>query len=175
MNTTSNDPPSKEEIQRRKNALREHHQPLLDALGIPLVYVMGKMHKEDAQGNPVIFLFPTELEKGDDVYIEFTTREYIPSTKERKLYKWKFNKDWRKIYPAVDGSDHRLVPFKEFEEVLDPRQPSDGDQRFPLPVPGDEEDAPMKEMTMRDYMAIHRNLPVSLKPWLNTLIIKNKQ
>ena len=177
MNTREDERPSKEEVNRRKNAIREHHQPLLDALGIPLVYVMGKMYKQDAEGRQVVFLYPTELEKGDDVYVEFTTRDYIPSTPDRKLWKWKFDAGWKK-YPVADGSDHRLVPFSEFEEVVPPasfKVPTVSHvSTFDLPLPGDEMDCPMKEMTLRDYMAIHKMIPVSLKPWLNELVIKSK-
>jgi len=176
---TNGEVPSKEEINKRKNAIREYHQPLLDELGIPLVYVMGKMCMQDNDGNAVVFLYPTELEKGDDVYIEFTTRHYLPSTPERKLWKWKFNPNWKTLYPVVPGRDHRLVPFSEFTEVSFPTGSkywdAPEDKRFELPVPGDEQDCPMKEMTMRDYMAIHMRIPVSLKTWLNKIVIENSK
>jgi len=37
------------------------------------------------------------------------------------------------------------------------------------------EDCPYSEMTLRDYMAIHTGKPVSLKDWLNELVIKNSK
>jgi hypothetical protein len=175
---TSEERPSKEEVNRRKNEIRAYHQPLLDALGIPLVYVMGKMQKQDAEGRQVVFLYPTELEKGDDVYVEFTTRDYIPCTLERKLWKWKFDAGWKK-YPVAEGSDHRLVPFSEFVEVVPPsnfkKNPAKEVQEFDLPLPGDEEDCFMKEMTLRDYASIHLKTPMSLKPWLNVLIVNSSK
>lgn len=175
MNTSNpvNEKPSKEEIQKRKNEIREYHQPLLDSLGIPLVYVVGKMHKQNSEGNDVVFLFPTELERGDDVYIEFTTRDYLPATTERKLFKWCFNPNWKKDYPAVEGSDHRLIPFSEFKEVVAPVKAEN--IRFELPVPGDEEDCAMKDMTLRDHLTLKYGKPYSLKPWLNKIVIENSK
>jgi hypothetical protein len=158
--------------------LREKHQPIFDKLSIPDASFIPKFAYLPKTGAPekVIAFFPSEINKGNDVYTEFVSIDYDPEDAERRLWKWKFNPQFDTEYEKstphpVTGHSRYLIPVNELIHVtLDKADGTQEKIEFPLPDP--DQDCPMDAMTLRDYAAIKLKAPVSHKPWLNDIIKK---
>ena len=71
-------------------ALRDFHQATLDSIGASDGIFIPKMAYK-ANGNDVISFFLSEINKGGDIFTEFTNRDLESEDPTRTLYKWKFN------------------------------------------------------------------------------------
>lgn len=161
--------------------LREKHQPIFDQLKTPDASFIPKFAYLPKTGanEKVIAFFPSEINKGHDVYTEFVSVDYEPEDAERRLWRWKYNPqfdtEYEKTQPHhVTGHVRYLIPVNELVHVsLDtkpketPVQPQN-ELSFPLPDP--DQDCGMDQMTLRDYAAIHLRSAQSHKPWLNIMI-----
>lgn len=170
---TTEKPEDKREKLKR---LREFHQPVLNELGVPDAVFFPKMaYRPYGKTELHIAFFASEMSKGEDVYVEFTSKELVPEDPRRALYKWRFNPHYEEEYEKTDpnpqtGHVRYLVPVDELVFVSkEPVKATQEKINFDLPNPDD--DLPMDQMTMRDYAAIHLKKPVSRKEWLNKLII----
>lgn len=159
----------------RLQELKDYHAPLLEKLGIDDPFIATAMaHKPKGKDTKHISLFPSQMKRGVDIYLEFTDKDNVPEDPTRKLYKWKYNPFWHEEYDSVEiegSTDSRyLIPvaelivienpvakgiqsFKSFDEIMDP-----------------DTDAPFDQMTIRDLVAILHRKPVSRKKWLNDLL-----
>lgn len=171
--STTEKPEDKREKLKR---LREFHQPVLNELGVPDAVFFPKMaYRPYGKTELHIAFFASEMSKGEDVYVEFTSKELVPEDPRRALYKWRFNPHYEEEYEKTDpnpqtGHVRYLVPVDELVFVSkEPVKATQEKINFDLPNPDD--DLPMDQMTMRDYAAIHLKKPVSRKEWLNKLII----
>jgi hypothetical protein len=167
--------------------LREKHQPVFDALGIPEAIFIPKMaYKPVGKDEKHLGFFPSELGKESDIYTEFVSIENNPEDPERKLYKLRHNPHYATEYeqtppknPNEKSSIRYLVPVSELipvksQEILNGQQ-GQQEQRmvtkqFELVDP--ETDPPYGSMTLRDYACIQLRVPESGKPWLNEIIKK---
>lgn len=125
------------------------------------------------RGELIVKLDQTELSRERSLFIEYVTSEYnigTPNLTNRQLWRMEYNPEFEteyqeesKVYPKMYN-----IPIEEFTLVdyksVSPEQ---------ITTSKDDEDAPFKEMTIRDYLAIHKEIPVSNKPWLNALIEKH--
>lgn len=169
--------------------IKAFHQETLNALGIPNVKVISKM------AFPPIGLFErhvgffeSEISKGEDIYLEFgskeLTPELIPGYQLRDLLKWRFNPNFREEYPTsepdpVSGHRRFFVPIAELT-VVKPEQKMLKTKNTNPEVKkeskeeafNNESDPFTREMTIKDYAAIHMRKPCSNKSWLNDLITK---
>ena len=168
---------SPEEKKANLKKLREYHQPMLDALGIPDAYFVGKVHfKPHGKLELFISFFVSELNRGEDLYVEFSSKHNISEDPDRKLRKWKFNPHFAEEYERVDatapGSVRYLIPIEELVimELPELEKRIQTKMAFDVAIPND--DAPMSEMTILDYAAIHLKKPVSKKEWLNKIVKK---
>jgi hypothetical protein len=151
--------------------LKAFHQETLDAAGVPNAYLTGKMcFKPMGRQELCVSLFFSEVSKGDDVYVELTDRELNPEDPKRCLYKFMYNFNFDEEYVKVGETDtvRYLIPFKELILVRDYSANPKIANFVSL------EDLPMSDMTMLDYAAIHKWIPVSKKDWLNKVITNNK-
>lgn len=166
-----------EEKRERLKKLREHQQPLLNAIGAPDAYYIPKMaYRPIGKSEIYVSFFPSELSRGVDVYTEFASRDYIPEDLERRLYRWDYNphydEEYEKTEPTDSGQFRYLVPVSELilikhpEKVETPKIQTK--MSFDLMDPNT--DAPFDQLTIRDLAAILLKKPVSNKDWLNKLI-----
>lgn len=157
--------------------LREKHQPIFDKLGIPDASFIPKfayLPKTGAQ-EKVIAFFPSEINKGNDVYTEFVSIDYDPEDAERRLWKWKYNPQYDTEYEKtpphpVTGHSRYLIPVNELVHVVADSNAAAQSKEIDFPLPDPDQDCPMEAMTLRDYAAIKLGVPASHKSWLNEII-----
>lgn len=153
-------------------ALKETHLPAFKKLGIQDPLFIPKMFF----GEPKVFyLFPSELKHGKDIYTEAVSKEYESEDPSRTLYKWKFNPNFETDYPKKAFGHQTdmmcIVPFTELT-VIETHEDDDIAKEFDLSKLSGVEDLPISQMTIRDFTAIMTGKPVSLKGWLNEIIIR---
>lgn len=163
----------------RKEKLQElikFHKPTFDYFKVENPLFVGTMaYKPSGKNELYISFFPSQLKKEQDIYTEFVTREYEPETKDRTLYKWKYNKFYDEEYESVDiegSTDKRyLIPVSELEPMSAGTQLIEFSEFNEIMNP--DEDAPLDQITIRDLAAILLKSPVSRKKWLNQIIKEN--
>lgn len=177
MISTTDKPEDKKERLRK---LREFHQPTLDKHGVSDAIFIPKMaYRPYGKTDIHISFFASEINKGEDVYVEFTSKDLIPEDTERRLYRWNFNPHFQEEYDKTEpnpqtGHVRYLVPVDELVLIKrnpDPKPENEVEEFDNLPDPN--LDLPVNQMTIRDLAAILLKKPVSRKPWLNE-IINNK-
>lgn len=152
--------------------LKSHHKTVFSKMGVTNPFFSPKMAYYDA-GERVISFFPSEVEKGEDIYTEFVSRDYDSEDETRTLYKWKYNPHYKSEYKVTEPHSANqtiryIIPIEELivcepvEESLD---------EFDMPDP--DQDLPIDQLTIRDLAAILTGKPVSMKKWLNE-IVKSK-
>lgn len=158
----------------KKENLKKHHADLFKKLGVSNPFYSPKMAYFD-RGEKVISFFTSELERGENIYTEFVSREYDSEDVNRVLYMWKYNPNYATVYKTneLEANDNSnilryLVPVDSLI-VCEPLLIEE--EQFELPDP--DLDLPIDQLTIRDLAAILTGKPVSMKSWLNE-IIKNK-
>jgi hypothetical protein len=163
-----------EERKKRIFDLRDHQQPLFDALGISSALFFPKMsYRPKGKDELYVSFFPSELKRGYDIYTEFVSREYEAEDPERTLWKWRFNPHWEDEYECTNDVQPRyLLPVKELIKVTAPKKTEVAQQKdiFEEGFLTGDDDAPISDMTIRDLLAILSKSPVSKKEWLNNLL-----
>lgn len=174
MISTTDKPEDKKERLRK---LREFHQPTLDRHGVPDAIFIPKMaYRPYGKTDIHISFFASEINKGEDVYVEFASKDLIPEDTERRLYRWNFNPHFQEEYDTTEpnpqtGHVRYLVPVDELVLIKrnpDPEPQKEEEEFDNLPDPN--ADLPVNQMTIRDLAAILLKKPVSRKPWLNEII-----
>ena len=171
MSLETKDKPEDRKVKIAK--LRELHQPIFEAIGMPGAIFIPKMaYRPKDKDELHISFFPSELMKGQDVYTEFVSREYDSEDVNRTLYKWKYNPHWQEEYdttePGSTGARY-LVPVAEL--IVTKEEASDKKLDLKLDdIMDPDQDAPFDQLTVRDLAAILLKQPVSNKKWLNKLI-----
>jgi len=180
MISTTDKPEDKREKLRK---LREFHQETFNQMDIPNAVFVPKMaYRPYGKTELHIGFFASEISKGEDVYVEFCSRENDPEDPLRRLYRWRFNphfeEEYEKTEPnGITGNVRYLVPVDELsvvkihEEVKLGISPNNAILDFDS-LPNPDNDLPFDQMTMRDFAAIMLKKPVSNKKWLNDLITK---
>jgi hypothetical protein len=180
MISTTDKPEDKREKLRK---LREFHQETFNQLDVPNAVFVPKMaYRPYGKTELHIGFFASEISKGEDVYVEFCSRENDPEDPLRRLYKWRFNphfeEEYEKTEPnGITGNVRYLVPVDELsvvkihEEVKSGISTNNTILDFDS-LPDPDNDLPFDQMTMRDFAAIMLKKPVSNKKWLNDLITK---
>jgi hypothetical protein len=173
---STNDKP---EISRKEKVklLREFHQAELDKINPAAIFLPKMAYRPYGKTEKHIAFFESEINKGEDVYVEFCSREDVPEDVNRTLYKWRFNPHYEEEYEKTEpnpstGHCRYLVPVEELTVIRDYgvkiEQP---DISFDAPVlNGDDMD--LTSATLRDLAAILLKKPVSNKKWLNDIITK---
>jgi len=164
------------------NLLLEKHKDLIEKEGIngPVKFIPRMAYFYE--GEKIISLYPSELNGGENIYIEFVSKEYHPEDENRKLYKWIFNADYEVEYKTsephpVTGDKRYLIPVDELIDVAELHKEiklntAPFDDFDAEPAAGT--DVPYADMTLRDYAAIQLKTPCSNKKWLNEIINKTK-
>jgi hypothetical protein len=168
---------SKPEDKRTKlKKLREFHQATLNEIGEPEARFIPKMaYRPYGKTELHIAFFESEINKGDDVFVEFTSKELEPEDPKRTLYKWKFNPHYAEEYEQTEPNENTghvrfLVPVEELK-VIKEYTDSENQASFNFDdLPDPETDLPIEQITIRDLAAILLKKPVSNKKWLNEII-----
>lgn len=152
-------------------------------------------HREDM----VVSMFPSEMEGGEDIYMELTDGNNYPLHEQPVLYKLRHNPYYKQgEYEVIPPDPSRnknaetyLVPISELEVVSGKAATTQVEKPIaatPAKKPmistsiisedsgfqKEKEDAHYSELTIRDLAAILLKSPVSNKKWLNNLINTNK-
>jgi len=176
MSISTTDKP--EDKRERLKKLREFHQPLLTEVGATDGTFIPKMaYRPYGKTELHIAFFASEISKGEDVYIEFTSKELVPEDQERKLYKWRFNPHFEEEYEKTEpnpqtGHVRYLIPVEELTVVKSQKTEEVVQPEMDLELPDPNLDQPFDQMTIRDLAAILLKKPVSHKQWLNEIITK---
>jgi len=172
----------KEWKKAKLDAIRAHHKDLINDLGIsPLDFNMKKAFY-NSKGVEVVGIFGSEFRKEKGFFFELISSDLDPIDPERKVYRVPPNTCYEEEYELNAKNSHN-VPLEELR-VVNPYAAAISKSSSILPTEKKEvekivriekvslslQDSPYNEMTIRDYMAIHSNKPVSLKGWLNDLI-----
>ncbi len=159
--------------------LREFHKATLDRIGVPVEYLTGKMaYRPYGRAEVYVSFFDNEINKGHDIFLEFTNRDYIPEDVNRVLYMWKFNPHFEEEYEKTESatgttSPRYLIPVDELVVIKnygDKSEPEKSEKELSFDLPDPSIDPPINELSIRDLAAILLNKPVSNKQWLNELI-----
>jgi len=177
-----------EEKKERMKLLRKLHEPTFEKLGIPEALFIPKLAYKPAGKNELfIAFFASEVAKGQDIYTEFADAEYEPQDPERRLYKWRYNPNYKEEYEVLHGKGivRYLIPTAELilvkanpPEALVEENATGQLQLFnesENKVVSEQEiksDLLLKEATVRDLAAILWKQPVSNKQWINDMITK---
>lgn len=168
--STKTEMTSKEKIA----VLREKHQFTFDALEIPNALFYPKMaYRPYGKDELYVSFFANELKREGDIYTEFVSRDYISEDSNRTLWMWRYNPHWEEEYETTEPNDlghvRYLVPVSELIKVNLPKEKMPAD---PFLSFGENlmDDAPIDEMTIRDFATIMTGRPLSTKSWLNNLI-----
>jgi len=166
----------KEEKKEKFRKLREFHQPTFVEMGVPDAFFIPKMaYRPTGKSELYIGLFPSEVTRGIDLYIEFCSRENDPEFEDRGLYKWKYNAHFEEEYEKTDpvgaASNFRyLIPIAELIKIKTYDQNQVAQTQIEFDLPDANIDLPFDQLTMRDFAAIMLKKPVSKKQWLNEII-----
>lgn len=164
-----------EDKREKLKRLREFHQSTFDDLGVPDAVFIPKMaYKPYGKTDMHIGLFTNEINKGEDIFVEFCSRDNDPEYEDRGLYRWKFNPHFDEEYSKTEpnektGHYRYLIPVEELVKVKSYIQKEEKELDLEdLPDPN--VDLPLDQMTIRDLAAILLKKPISKRPWLNEII-----
>jgi hypothetical protein len=179
---TSDKPDEKRE---RRRLMEEFHRSTFDALRIEEPFFIPKLfYKPTGLPEKCIALFASEVAKGLDVYTENADAENISLDPDRRLYKWRYNLNFREEYSSSEsnGSIRYFIPVSELiliktnspDILLEEKAKGPEQIKLDLKVHVDQEDIFLSNATLRDFAAVILKQPVSNKEWLNELIQKSK-
>ena len=128
------------ERKQKIKELKKEHDKFFQAY--PNALYMPKMaYRPSGKDDLHISFFPSELEKGEDIYTEFVSIDYDSEDPLRTLYKYKNNPHWKEEYELVtsnSGFQRHLIPVSELQVINDVNSRSDQDKvedPFFLPDP----------------------------------------
>jgi hypothetical protein len=166
-----------EEKKKRLEELRVFHASTLEQLGVhPSSFIPKLSYVPPGKTDLYIGMFPSEMSKKLDLYIEFTHKENLPLDQEnRTLYKLKynpfFNEEYEKTEPNAAGNIRYLIPVSELIVVKKYGEEAKKEETAAtFELPDTETDLPFNQMTIRDFAAIMLKKEVSHKAWLNKII-----
>ena len=103
--------------------LREEHQPHFDSVGEKHALYIPKMaYRQSGKDDLHVSFFPSEVEKGKDIYTEFVSIEYETEDPKRTLYLIKHNPHWKEEYELItsnSGFERHLIPVSELKAIND--------------------------------------------------------
>ena len=111
--------------ERKKKVLElyEEHKPYFEGkkLQHPL-YIPKMAYRPPGKDEKHVSFFPSELQKGEDIYTEFVSIAYESEDLKRTLYLLKHNPHWAEEYELVtskSGHERHIVPIGELKVIND--------------------------------------------------------
>ena len=103
--------------------LREEHEDYFQTIGsINALYIPKMAYRPTGKDDLHVSFFPSELEKGRDIYTEFVSIEYETEDPKRTLYLIKHNPHWKEEYELVtssSGFERHIIPVSELKAIND--------------------------------------------------------
>ena len=103
--------------------LRQEHEDYFQTMGmINALYIPKMAYRPTGKDELHVSFFPSELQKGKDIYTEFVSIDYETEDPKRTLYLLKYNADWAKNYEIVtsnSGFERHIVPVSELKVIND--------------------------------------------------------
>lgn len=111
------------ERKKKVSELREEHEDYFQKAGNPNALYIPKMaYRPTGKDDLYVSFFPSELEKGEDIYTEFVSIDYESEDPKRTLYLHKYNRHWKEEYELVtsnSGFERHLIPVNELIVIND--------------------------------------------------------
>ena len=111
------------ERKKKVSELREEHEDYFQTIGNPNALYIPKMaYRPKGKDDLYVSFFPSELEKGEDIYTEFVSIDYESEDPKRTLYLHKYNKHWKEEYELItsnSGFERHLIPVNELIVIND--------------------------------------------------------
>jgi hypothetical protein len=103
--------------------LREEHEDYFQTMGIiNALYIPKMAYRPSGKDDLHVSFFPSELEKGKDIYTEFVSIQYESEDPKRTLYLVKHNPHWKEEYELItsnSGFERHLIPVSELKTIND--------------------------------------------------------
>lgn len=103
--------------------LREEHEDYFQKEGIINALFIPKMaYRPPGKDELHVSFFPSELQKGQDIYTEFVSIDYDSEDPKRTLYLLKNNPHWEEEYELIksnSGFERHIIPVKELITISD--------------------------------------------------------
>lgn len=103
--------------------LREEHENYFQKIGdINALYIPKMAYRPVGKDKLYVSFFPSELQKGMDVYTEFVSKSYESEDPKRTLYLLKYNPQWETDYELVTsnaGYERHIIPVSELVIIND--------------------------------------------------------
>ena len=123
MVTTKNKSMTPAERKAKVLKLREEHEDYFQSsANINALYIPKMAYRPSGKDELHVSFFPSELQKGRDIYTEFVSIEYDSEDPKRTLYLLKHNAHWAEEYEKVtssSGFERHIVPVSELKVIND--------------------------------------------------------
>lgn len=102
--------------------LKEEHQDYFDKNSLDPLYIPKMAYRPAGKDELYVSFFPSELEKGQDIYTEFVSINYDSEDPKRTLYLHRYNAHWKQEYELVtssSGFERHMIPVSELQVIND--------------------------------------------------------
>ena len=103
--------------------LKKEHEDYFQTVGkINALYIPKMAYRPSGKDELHVSFFPSELQKGRDIFTEFVSIEYNSEDPKRTLYLLKHNAHWAEEYEIVtssSGFERHIVPVSELKVIND--------------------------------------------------------
>ena len=94
-----------QERKQKVASLREEHEDYFQTEGIVNALYIPKMaYRPSGKDELHVSFFPSEFEKGEDIYTEFVSIDYDTEDPKRTLYYHKHNPHWKEEYEMITSN-----------------------------------------------------------------------
>ena len=123
MVTTKNKSMTPQERKAKVFELRKEHENYFQTAGnINALYIPKMAYRPSGKDELHVSFFPSELQKGRNIFTEFVSIEYDSEDPKRTLYLFKHNANWAEEYEVVtssSGFERHIVPVSELKVIND--------------------------------------------------------
>ena len=103
--------------------LKEEHEDYFQTEGkVNALYIPKMAYRPTGKDDLHVSFFPSELEKGKDIYTEFVSIDYESEDPKRTLYLVKYNPHWKDEYEMItssSGFQRHIIPVSELKVIND--------------------------------------------------------
>ena len=123
MISTKNKIMTSAERKEKVAKLRQEHEDYFQKSGnVDALYIPKMAYRPAGKDELYVSFFPSELEKGKDIYTEFVSINYESEDPKRTLYLHKYNAHWKSEYELVtsnSGFERHMIPVNELIVIND--------------------------------------------------------
>ena len=103
--------------------LRKEHEDYFQKEGnVNALYIPKMAYRPSGKDELHVSFFPSELQKGKDIFTEFVSIQYDSEDSKRTLYLLKHNPHWAEEYEVVtssSGFERHIIPVSELKVLND--------------------------------------------------------